>query len=497
MSKQPSTYSRHALSLRNIRGGPLQRLPAELVMTIFEMTRPASWPSGLILSAVCRRWKNIIDRNRPRYWAYLRVYVGPTNPTSLVDLAAQLAISGMNSIRIEVVTRNVDQLRISPRSIRVEQARVCAIVSVLKPHFHRCISLSFNLLHRSSLPSVLDDIGVCPHLKRLILKCRDGTPNDHDLILRLSNPHPQTVFGFGQLKYLAIDGPNFVRVSMYAPGWLRNQPFNDESFVSISHFWQSEWRFPFFLYHALLELQYTVSISLDNVVLPFRHGLMAEDGFGRSNLDPTLNLCNYALSFANIDNADFIREVFFVDSRPLGQLKIANCPFDAFDENALDNVQTLWLDGCNSRSELFSFFREWEGNNLVLKNCEGFNDRLIKKLCNIIIAEQNEDSCPLFWVTHLELIACRNFSLGCLKELLVALRIAGQERLVLRVAGLPFPSNDDIAWFRRHTVELYWSVGIEPTPGETLRLRGPEASRIVTDSESGSESEPDDYLTDS
>ena len=163
-------------------------LPAEILLLIFKYvdktvtrkrgkkisTRPAE-ESDLLspslfpyaLAAVCSTWRDVMSLV-PAFWTRVVILVD-SNPTTLSAVELQLQWSRALPLDITVTRRE----RSYTMDDLYEGKRVKAVMKLIGPHLPRCLSLRFDVIYSSSLPSLLKDFhGTAPLLKHLELECK-------------------------------------------------------------------------------------------------------------------------------------------------------------------------------------------------------------------------------------------------------------------------------------------------------------------------------------
>ncbi|RDB30735.1 hypothetical protein Hypma_005882 [Hypsizygus marmoreus] len=446
-------------------GASILHLPVELLAMIFTMIQstrqslsaieelrlPTAFPHSA--ASVCRHWRSVMLEN-PRLWTRIAVFVGPSNPTPLSDLCTWLKASRDLPINVHVM-RRPDDMQITPDSGEYERDRVCAVVDILKPHVLRCTSLSFQLLHRSSLPSLCDDIGALLKVRTLILTCQDGAPSPLDNPLldeanygwgrRLEPP-----LEFPELVYLEIDGPNFVKVSSFNFNWLKQQPRNETLSVKLSHLELSD-----------AEIDWALKVLQEASCLFLSH-MKLEDWVYNAQRQPAHILLR-RLEVLYVENVDdeFLREVAYDAWMPqLQELGIQGCNARGFASYLFlpMRAQILRLEGIHDSHQLMWLFMGcWNGEALYLNDCLGFDDRLLDEMCNAITSHDTPGAAgPLFSLDQLEIVSCNNFSIASLKRFTHTVRGHRPFPLHLKVVGLPAPTKEDQTWLIDNTHSYIW-----------------------------------------
>ncbi|RDB30688.1 hypothetical protein Hypma_005906 [Hypsizygus marmoreus] len=446
------------------RGSSIHHLPVELLDMIFDMvanSRP-SWPiiddirlpTGFphSVASVCQHWKDVMLHN-PRFWTRFSVFVGPSNPTPSSDLRSWLKASRKLPINVHVM-RGADDMQIMPDSAERESVRVRAVMDILKPHLQRCTSLTFQLLHRSSLPSLCDDIGGLPKVRVLILQCEDGAPNNFDnpaLDPRVygTNVELERPLEFPELMHLEIDGPNFKKASHANDDWLKQQPHAEDLFVRLSYFRPAD-----------SEIEWMLEILQDATCLFFSHIELSHWELESYPPEGSIDLDQLALLYVENLEDLFLEGVMSQASMPnLQELGVRACSLSAFNE-AFDApliITNLRLAGIDDWRELARFLLDdWDGDALYLDQCAGFNDVLIEVLCRCIaVARTQPLSPPLYLLSRLEIANCTNFSIAKLRQLVETI---GHRTLHVKISGSLIPRVEDEAWLIGNTRSFNWEI---------------------------------------
>ncbi|KDR80963.1 hypothetical protein GALMADRAFT_207872 [Galerina marginata CBS 339.88] len=165
----------------------ISQLSFDVLGLIFEQARPdeskasdqadnkalSRFPYNL--AAVCKQWREVLSLS-PGYWVNPTFYVGSIDPTPLHDVRSFLEWS--RDMRITVEVKRSPEAEVT-NSDPHEGERTRAVIDALKPHVHRCLLITFDVIHGSSLPSISRDLfNVSPYLLGLTLRCKsdDGPP---------------------------------------------------------------------------------------------------------------------------------------------------------------------------------------------------------------------------------------------------------------------------------------------------------------------------------
>jgi hypothetical protein len=413
---------------------------------------PAIFPYALV--TVCVLWRDIL-LSFPEFWTRLVVFLDcKFNPSWLSDFRSELAASKDTFIEIFVMR---DRSETSAFSDSLEEEHTRAVMDVLSPHVQRCTQLSFDLLHTSSLPLMCDEIGASPHL--ISLKLNGQYHHERTISGPIISDHiTEGGFIFPKLRYLALDGRNFIDACKRFPNWINELCIRDSGFVlSIAHLSRSEGEDAHFsLYDALGCMENLLHLKLKETEFSIERG-----SHDFQSID--LNVMGLALEGLS---CDLIHEFFFVshllgeDSESLPDLEITRCPLAAF-EAAMEVLRCVTLKHITDSDELLCFFRQHSCYYVVVEDCSGFNDHVLKEISaevNLSFDVEWDIQVGLAIWDTLSIIDCTDFSMDALKQMVLAHRRGEQPLLELFVYGIPLPSEEDQAWFRDNLNNFSWTL---------------------------------------
>jgi hypothetical protein len=356
-----------------------------------DILHPALFPYAL--ASVCVLWRDILLTS-PEFWTRVVVFLGcKFNPSWFSDFRSELAASRDTLIEIFILR---DHSEASANLDFFEERHVRAVMDALFPHVVRCTQLTFHLLHTSSLPPICDDIGLSPDLISLKLYGK------HHHERSISSPAiPDHLTGgdfiFPNLRYLAIDGRNFIDACKRFPDWIDELSTEDSDFVlCIVHLTCSEGEnFQFPLYEALgcmTNLCHLVLRETEFSIEPGSHDYQSID----------LNLIGLTLESLSYD---FIHEFLFVGLFHVTEdhftLEINRCPLAAFDISDFEVQGEVTLKHITDSDELVRFFLQRACYGIHLEDCSGFDDHFLReisvnldKVPSKAIGVEQELDCP-------------------------------------------------------------------------------------------------------
>ncbi|TFK37414.1 hypothetical protein BDQ12DRAFT_159634 [Crucibulum laeve] len=394
------------------------------------------------LAYVCQQWRTILSVT-PEYWTKLVIFVGP-NATPLDDIRSFLEWSKGLSLEV-FVTRDFSS---SITSDPAEPERAWTVFDILLPHFPCFTTFSFNVIHSSSLPSVM-------HLP-LSMRDKDMTSInvflmcavDDGPMIAMDLP-PTRASQNSEVMDFHLDGRNALSMTL--------------NFASTLECWGS------FTMSHYTPLSFETPISILDIlqILCSLRGLCT---LKLIDLHPVLGASyQYSLSIYSLyiegiafeDIAFEIIERFFIlcHMEKLEVIKITRCPLDGPIEIPF-TAETLILE--NIDSTLVSFLSDWDGTMLYVKNCTQFNDDVFA-----LFNQFDEDG--VLWPTHLRSITiegCPNFTISALKNMV-------QTRVDSNGGGEPFTPDsrrvhditlvnceqtitpEDEAWFSANISKFY------------------------------------------
>ncbi|KAG5639150.1 hypothetical protein H0H81_006409 [Sphagnurus paluster] len=400
------------------------------------------YPFPSALWDVSNRWRTITE-TIPSFWTRLVIFVD-SNPTPLSWIARALALSAEHPLQVNVIRREHTYSCSDPD----ERDRCRAVIALLSPHFHRCQRIHFDVIHSSSLPSLITDFGrPCPLLHSLQLVCRE---DDGDAPGATNGSHSRNegVLISPALRVLEIDGRNFAHRCRHGLQWDWKKIIHSTlTSISISNFTPS--------------VSITEDLLFSNQdLLQFLQGMPALKSLSLSNVEFVAKREGeewagfVSLEVSHMVLKDLKRSVFssiasgamvmYGDSLQIERCEVSN--FEVISPRSPSSY-TILVDldkGVNIGTHLLG----WAGASLRVERCPSFNDDTLK-----IFAQHG---CPPELLS-LEICDCPNFTA---KGLIRAVEKLGWMPL-LRVSGQMLPEKptaEQILWLEKHTWEFDWNV---------------------------------------
>lgn len=453
---------------------PIEKLPAELLLTIFKFAYVAARRSWLTptksacdnticlaegkcfcyhlpgeaygwdtskgplttlfpnsLASVCSHWGKIMLLV-PVFWTRVVVLLD-SSIFPPPDLSHQLSAAGDRTI--DVIVTRASKLDIAGPT-DVEESRMAHIVNVLRPHLQRCRKLHFDVAYSSSLPRIAGILlPVMPHLRVLSLdSCSDTGP---PTVLPYIQPDETSMINWQNLKTVSIDGWNFTDLYNRVPDPVE-QIFSNCKSLAVKFGGE---RFPFGEISQLLNSTSISRFTADSVSFTQEEDLddaLAIDTLVLKNLDAELT--NMILSF-------------FID---ISHLAIINCSGQDIDQ--MPAAHDFILDNIGIDQHIGNFISTWEGVKLHVTKCPGFDDDMLRMMTNL------DADNPSFYtygdMKRLYISRCNNFSITALKQLVRSRNNSAQwderQLLTIRVnAGFPLSKADE-SWFSKRVQKFSW-----------------------------------------
>jgi hypothetical protein len=421
---------------------------------------PSLFPYSL--ASVCVRWFHILS-SVAVYWTR-QVITVDSHATSSIAIQTVLQWVGKLSLQL-IVTRHQG---ISGGTARDEQARVQAMLNLLRPHIHHTWSLTFNVRYSSSLPALWRGQGDAQYLSVLTLMSSRSDTCSMAGLPRFPELHPaRDSNGYNtslQARFLGevtLGGHFFHDVLM---------------FVEQPNFWFSNITF-------LTIRGYTTSggsgISLFKFIdtiqnCRFLQKLTVEDIPFANDVHPSHRFCLEVpiVCLGKITDGDAFGCIM---SQTLGiHLKevvtVSHCPFDGFGKRSSSRTRisstNLILEGISaSAAAIQQLVCFWNGENLSLINCPGVS-------ASFLLGIPTEETPPD--LRRLRIVDCEDVSAGGLIALVrsreiqsainaVVPRAPDEESCVglveLHVHGRGPPiSAEQAAWLANHVEIFSWDT---------------------------------------
>ncbi|KAF9458298.1 hypothetical protein BDZ94DRAFT_113905 [Collybia nuda] len=398
------------------------------------------------ISLVCNQWRSLV-KLVPIFWTRVIVFVD-ANPTPLAELREHLTLSGGLPLDLYILRREDTYDQLDPE----EHIRCGAVIDIIRPHFRRCRIISFNVVHNSSLPSVVHDFrGKAVHLTTLELKCR---VDDGQHFVSRPNRLNGKAFSFPSLDVLDIDGRNFADACVYLPTWGKALAQPRELHVTISNFRPllNKVNHSCNVGNVAVALSYIYELrclSFINVEFPI---VNADDwDVGELDLEMTaLNLTDVPQIF--LDN--FLE---FIQS----EIQYLNIIHSSMPSRGMAlHAAEVSLQDIPSQEDIPAFLKRWRGVVLDVSDCEGFDDRALEALG---VNHPASTANILYERREFIISDCPNVSPNALKDLINARHKANAEgqhdQCTLVVTGkCGLLSAADRAWFEENLKFFRWKT---------------------------------------
>ncbi|KAF5381350.1 hypothetical protein D9615_008346 [Tricholomella constricta] len=423
LPRSPPPESLLGLLFRNLSPGPNEVQGSDKFSALSRSLHSANRPLGVAMQGP-------VSSSRLE----LSVFVGSSVRTPLSHVKELLETSARQGSTLDVTVRLHDEdvyrgqtihdgwLRNDPestdqfvRTLFEELEVVSALMEALKPHLHRCVMLSFDVLFRTSLPWLLSDLGNLPNLQLLLLKAGSHFDEVPGLVqVELDRPRSAEALHLPALRTLEINGANFAATSIYNPQWL-----NWTSDVELSHLMPNEVKF-----HLM---------HVADVVAPLRHvnRLVLRDVafFHEPGYSDKITVFEQLdeLSLADLQEEHtwkFLRHCRFPQ---LTKLTVERCALDPLTSLDHTDIVELELQEINEGYVLAPFLLAWRGTDLRLKFCGGFDDDVVEKICDAIRSPSSD--VPFARLETLRIIKCPKLSDTSVRELVYAINGAHVRRI--------------------------------------------------------------------
>ncbi|KAG6909996.1 hypothetical protein DXG01_013996 [Tephrocybe rancida] len=379
------------------------------------------------VASVCISWKSVVSRS-PKFWAHLAVFVdSELDQDSLASFTSHLQFSGDMPLHVLVGRR--DPGAYSDDDQAREEMRVKDIMDIIQPHIGRCISLVFDVTHTSSLPRIATDFpDIAPKLTYLSLRASTGNG------LRKSCKDVSVIpeFQFPILEELDMDGWNFVDLCRNARRWFDGLPMHGDRkrtslSGSISHYrpatesTSDPSRFLVYDAFPVLSSKFAM-LELDD--LDFDSFPQTEDEMHHAaneiKIPYTLRLSRMKSHLTSaIITAAYPEDV---------KLVIDGCPISWLEQ--FPSSSPLELHGTGSSLDFQHLLADWEGTELYVCDCPGFDDEVLKFLGSTRGNILNAPALAKLTVTRCKV------SLKALREMVEGRRAAIRARPELRPEGI-------------------------------------------------------------
>ncbi|GLB43880.1 hypothetical protein LshimejAT787_1500640 [Lyophyllum shimeji] len=320
---------------------------------------------------------------------------------------------------------------------------------MLAPHVPRCKTLCYDVTFTSSLPRLATDFpNTAHHLSKLVLKASvangmtgflDGTEVTH--------------FPFPVLQDLEIDGWNFVEIYTNAGWWfeeLLKTSTNMVHTLAISQYrpmMRGEIQHRFLIDDAFPLLSKFRRLLLDNVDFdctsdenPFTHNIEPE----------SLELCSLSGPLTAAMLEKFLHVPF---------LTIVRCPLTDLGAFPACALTLRNIDYPAIAQDLRVLLPDWDGYELRIDNCPGFDDSILDMLgaTRVLNTTTGEERLNASMLVNLSIENCHGFSIAALRRMTEARKIfiAGSTSddlrdLTVLIRNVPTLEAEDRQWFARN-----------------------------------------------
>lgn len=398
------------------------------------------------LSSVCAQWRAALSMEAD-YWTRVVIYVD-ASPTPLSDVRGFMAWS--RDLPIDVtITRRTEGYQNHPD----EAGHVAAVTKIIMPHLNRIRTLKYDVLKGSSLVTVTHEMkGSADLLTSLSLESSITGGRPYPV---LPNIEKGGELSMPRLEHLTLAGCNMVDICSNPQKWIN-------ALSNVKDIWIS---------HGVVG-----SLSTSDVLETLSQLRRLETGSIRmTEVDFTkeFNVANarplgFRGSLHLEDVGDYLVKEIFTITEGWESVHIARSPINPIPQIGADFVR---LEEISPTQDISGFVRDWDGGSLTLKDCPGFDDEAIARIC-----DDGEDvSMAYIMLISLAIEDCPNFSPEGLKKLIELYqkrRLGGNVKsLVVRGLKASF-STEDLAWFSTN-VEYFRCIS-DSIIDEDLSLEEPE-----------------------
>ncbi|KJA20149.1 hypothetical protein HYPSUDRAFT_43506 [Hypholoma sublateritium FD-334 SS-4] len=452
---------------------------------------------------VCRHWAAVI-LGVPRFWTNAIVFVGPLETVHGNHLGgAKTIFSASRTLPFDVTIRSTNSdgklnpaassTIVEKHDLEREQADIVRILELLKPHLHRCRSLSLYTLLVGAMPLVYRHLdGPAPLLKMLTLQTDNIMEKFREpplgLKLKLPSDFSPVASVFAPpLEQLILDGISFREIYKYHRGICETYGANLVS-LALVNYAEDSWEHDHLplrvtaLAHALAPLARLDSLKLSHVCFD-------EDA---GDLGPA-QLGIRALVLEGMDDAS-LAQLFAGAAFPeLEDLWLKGCwPADE-GEDAVDptelpsDVTMLTLENV-ANVDLARTLRDWDMHAMRICVSPAFDDAVLDmlgaprdvELAEADITQTTEFGCDTLHV--LLIIAAPGISTAGLKRMVASRnrwinyedpkwRTSApvgpviQDIMLWQLPGQMDFTEEDEAWFHAHVADFQfqWVVDVPPT----------------------------------
>ncbi|KAF8877246.1 hypothetical protein CPB84DRAFT_374413 [Gymnopilus junonius] len=202
----------------------MDQLPVELHIKILNVLASLSWQDDPLsnqdprspslfpfnVASVCTQWLAIVSEI-PECWTRV-IFDVAKDPTPFLD--AFLWSEDLEIIEVLVFTSSTDD---GKEYGKTEKQRSIAITQALRPHVHRCKSITFDITYSTSLPPAhIFFLKDSPYLEKLVLECaHDDIQIEPDSWMTTVVNRPHFGSDFSKLKKLSLTGFSFLYLALH------------------------------------------------------------------------------------------------------------------------------------------------------------------------------------------------------------------------------------------------------------------------------------------
>ncbi|EIW76313.1 hypothetical protein CONPUDRAFT_168878 [Coniophora puteana RWD-64-598 SS2] len=425
---------------------PIMSLPTEILLRIIELASQWStmgffngWPeyveytgpSADKLAFVCRRWLDVLAM-KPVFWKSLHVALdGATFVPNIIETF--FAASGDNQLEITITSGDSASCILTPSQ---ECERLDFVMKHMAPHFGRMSEISIEVFYRSTIVHISSYFNnrTMSHLSDLNLVSYDTNDVSPLRISTLETP---------SLSQLKTDAGSFMNLMNGGIAWqagrrlsglcvTKYRPASHLAVINSRRFLEG--------LKAMAKLMAGVPdvwIEVEDVALDGEdittftmerlEGLRLSDIRG-----------NVASAICNSITSSTVAYAWITRCEP-----ISRCTVPGFE---------LEVKGISSSLSLLRLLQDWQGWELAITNCGGFDDWVLGALA--VSSMRNGRTCPQ--LRTLKIIG-GTFSVAALQRM-CEMRLDDEEGRIQRlmVEGGPELKEDLRKWFEDNTEHFSW-----------------------------------------
>ncbi|EIW76507.1 hypothetical protein CONPUDRAFT_76833 [Coniophora puteana RWD-64-598 SS2] len=345
-------------------------LPTEILLVIFRLVEASSLGGASNLPYVCQRWMEVVAMD-PACWRLLTVW--PDKPELFVIPVVRAFFDATRDSRISI--QILADHRVTPTiTVAEEHDRIRQVMEYAQPHFQRLEALHIKTAYRSSVVVVSQYLNKAS-LGKLRWLGLDSWNVDSTAPLLI------TSVNLSKVDVLRIDAKSFGDLCradiLWPPIGVRHE--DDGSTYNIQlHLYITRYH-PAEPSHLMSALDLLIPLSLLNEKVNIRPTIF-DVAFDPQSFE-WCSRVETPLHFESADLADmdgpFIPTFFRCVSQPLGHLTLRRCEILP-DTNIRSRF--IRLKGIASASSMLNVLKTWNGQNLGITDCPGFNDEVLRDL---------------------------------------------------------------------------------------------------------------------